>query len=324
MTEYLLAAVTLGFIADFMFGDPRNLWHPVQGIGAVITVLEKALRRLFPRGKTGERIAGGFLTAGVLMVSLAVPAALLWALGRISPWLSFALSVILCWQMLAARSLKVESMKVYTALEKDGLEAGRRAVSMIVGRDTAALSEEGVIKAAVETVAENTSDGVTAPLFYMLLFGPLGAVGYKAVNTMDSMVGYKNETYRYFGTCAAKLDDAANFIPARLSALFMTAAAGLLGMDRKGAWRIYRRDRRNHKSPNAAQTEAVMAGALGVQLAGDAWYFGELYKKPYIGDAARPIEREDIPRACHLEYATAILEFIVLAAVRIAVYAAVL
>ena len=209
-------------------------------------------------------------------------------------------------------------MKVYTALEKEGLEAGRRAVSMIVGRDTKSLSEEGVIKAAVETVAENTSDGVTAPLFYMMLAGPLGGVFYKAINTMDSMIGYRNEKYRWLGTCAARLDDIANFIPARISALFMTAAAFMLGFDGKGAWKIYRRDRHNHKSPNAAQTEAVMAGALQVQLAGDAWYFGELYKKPTIGDPIRPVRREDIPAACRLEYGAVILQFLVMAAAKAA------
>ena len=254
----------------------------------------------------------------VVSVSVLFAGLLLWIAERIHPALGFGFSCILCWQMLAAKSLKTESMKVYTALEKEGLEAGRRAVSMIVGRDTKSLSEEGVIKAAVETVAENTSDGVTAPLFYMMLAGPLGGVFYKAINTMDSMIGYRNEKYRWLGTCAARLDDIANFIPARISALFMTAAAFMLGFDGKGAWKIYRRDRHNHKSPNAAQTEAVMAGALQVQLAGDAWYFGELYKKPTIGDSIRPVRREDIPAACRLEYGAVILQFLVMAAVKAA------
>ena len=254
-----------------------------------------------------------------LLVSVGVPALLLFFLSLVHPLLSFLLSCIFCWQLLAARSLRTESLKVEEALEKEGLEAGRRAVSMIVGRDTRDLTEEGVIKAAVETVAENTSDGVTAPLFYMILAGPLGGFAYKAVNTMDSMVGYKNEKYRYFGTCAARLDDAANFIPARLSALFMTAAAFLAGYDGKNAWRILKRDRKKHKSPNAAHTEAVMAGALDVQLAGDAWYFGKLVRKPFIGDGIRPIERQDIRRACRLEYATALLQLLVLGALKAAV-----
>ena len=313
-----LAALIIGSIVDFILGDPRELWHPVQGIGWVISRLEKILRRLFPAGRRGERWAGAVLVVLTLLVSVGVPALLLFFLSLVHPLLSFLLSCIFCWQLLAARSLRTESLKVEEALEKEGLEAGRRAVSMIVGRDTQDLTEEGVIKAAVETVAENTSDGVTAPLFYMILAGPLGGFAYKAVNTMDSMVGYKNEKYRYFGTCAARLDDAANFIPARLSALFMTAAAFLAGYDGKNAWRILKRDRKKHKSPNAAHTEAVMAGALDVQLAGDASYFGKLVRKPFIGDGIRPIERQDIRRACRLEYATALLQLLVLGALKAA------
>ena len=314
-----LAALIIGSILDFILGDPRGLWHPVQGIGWVISRLERILRRIFPSGKTGERWAGGLLVILTLLISVGLPALLLFLLSSIHPLLSFLLSCIFCWQMLAAKSLRVESMKVQEALEQEGLEAGRRAVSMIVGRDTRDLTEEGVIKAAVETVAENTSDGVTAPLFYMILAGPLGGIAYKAVNTMDSMVGYKNETYQYFGTCAARLDDAANFIPARLSALFMIAAAFLARYDGKNAWRIFKRDRKKHKSPNAAHTEAVMAGALNVRLAGDAWYFGKLFKKPFIGDDIRPVERQDIARACRLEYATALLQLLVLGALKAAV-----
>lgn len=314
-----LAALIIGSILDFILGDPRGLWHPVQGIGWVISRLERILRRIFPSGKTGERWAGGLLVILTLLISVGLPALLLLLLSFIHPLLSFLLSCIFCWQMLAAKSLRVESMKVQEALEQEGLEEGRRAVSMIVGRDTRDLTEEGVIKAAVETVAENTSDGVTAPLFYMILAGPLGGIAYKAVNTMDSMVGYKNETYQYFGTCAARLDDAANFIPARLSALFMIAAAFLAGYDGKNAWRIFKRDRKKHKSPNAAHTEAVMAGALNVRLAGDAWYFGKLFKKPFIGDDIRPVERQDIARACRLEYVTALLQLLVLGALKAAV-----
>lgn len=314
-----LAALIIGSIVDFILGDPRELWHPVQGIGWVISRLEKILRRLFPAGRAGERWAGAVLVVLTLLVSVGVPALLLFLLSLVHPLLSFLLSCVFCWQLLAAKSLRTESLKVEKALEEEGLEAGRRAVSMIVGRDTQDLTEEGVIKAALETVAENTSDGVTAPLFYMILAGPLGGFAYKAVNTMDSMVGYKNEKYQYFGTCAARLDDAAGFIPARLSALFMTAAAFLAGYDGRNAWRILKRDRKNHKSPNAAHTEAVMAGALDVQLAGDAWYFGKLVRKPFIGDGIRPIERQDIRRACRLEYATALLQLLVLGALKAAV-----
>lgn len=243
----------------------------------------------------------------VVTVSTAVPALILhfayekfWQIGIIieSFW---------CYQILATKSLKVESDRVYTALTEEGLEAGRKAVSMIVGRDTQNLTEEGVTKAAVETVAENTSDGIIAPLCYMLIGGAVLGFAYKAVNTMDSMVGYKNEKYQYFGTAAAKLDDIVNYIPARISAVLMILAAYITKMDGKNAARIFKRDRYNHKSPNSAQTEAVMAGALDVQLAGDAWYFGKLHKKPTIGDPIRKIEREDIRRSHVLLYATAIL-----------------
>lgn len=314
-----LAALLIGSILDFILGDPRGLWHPVQGMGWVIACLEKILRRVFPAGKRGERAAGFVLAVSTPLICVGAAGLLLYGAGRIHPALRFLLSCVICWQMLAARSLRTESMKVQEALETDGLEAGRRAVSMIVGRDTKNLSEEGVVKAAVETVAENTSDGVTAPLFYMILAGPLGGVAYKAVNTMDSMVGYRNDRYQYFGTCAARLDDLANFIPARLSALFMILAAFPAGFDSRGAWRVFRRDRRKHKSPNAAHTEAVMAGALGVRLAGDAWYFGTLHRKPFIGDASRRIVREDIRRACRLEYATAVLQLLVLGGLKAAV-----
>lgn len=311
-----LAALCIGSILDFILGDPRALWHPVQGIGFCIEWLEQRLRKIFPGSPKGERVAGAVLVLLICTIWVAVPALLLKVAGWLHPVLAFLLSCVFCWQMLAARSLRTESMKVYDALEQEGLEAGRRAVSMIVGRDTADLTEEGVIKAAVETVAENTSDGVTAPLFYMILAGPLGGFAYKAINTMDSMIGYKNDKYRYFGTCAARLDDAANFIPARLSAVFMILAAWFLGFDGRAAWKVFRRDRKNHKSPNAAHTEAVMAGALGIQLAGDAWYFGRLYRKPYIGDPCRKVERKDIPRACRLEYGTAVLQLLVLAALK--------
>jgi adenosylcobinamide-phosphate synthase len=207
-------------------------------------------------------------------------------------------------------------MKVYDALQEGDLEKSRYAVSMVVGRDTAVLDDIGVTKAAVETVAENTSDGIIAPLLYMVIGGaPLGFF-YKAVNTMDSMVGYKNDRYLYFGRAAAKFDDVVNYIPARLSAILMTVAAGICGMDAKNAWRIYKRDRYNHSSPNSAHTEAVTAGALHVQLAGNAYYFGKLYEKPTLGDADRPVEYEDIRRANQLLYGTAILALIIFSMVK--------
>lgn len=246
----------------------------------------------------------------VVTVSTGVPAVILSVAYKYFWQLGLAQESFWCYQILATKSLKVESDRVYIALKDKGLEAGRKAVSMIVGRDTQNLTEEGVTKAAVETVAENTSDGVIAPLFYMLIGGAVLGFAYKAINTMDSMVGYKNDRYQWFGTAAAKLDDVVNFIPARVSAVLMIAASYLTGMDGKNAARIFRRDRFNHKSPNSAQTEAVMAGALDVQLAGDAWYFGKLHKKPTIGDPVREMELLDIRRSHKLLYGTAMLGLI--------------
>lgn len=207
--------------------------------------------------------------------------------------------------LLAARSLRDESMAVCRKLEAGEIEGARYAVSMIVGRDTKPLSEAGIARAAVETVAENASDGVIAPLFYLAIGGPFLGWLYKAVNTMDSMVGYKNDRYLHFGRAAAKLDDLVNLIPSRLAALLLIVSAYLLRYDGKNAYRIWRRDRRNHKSPNSAQTESACAGALGLRLAGDAWYFGKLVTKPYIGDEIHPIEPQDIRRVNCLMYGAA-------------------
>ncbi|MEZ3434933.1 MAG: adenosylcobinamide-phosphate synthase CbiB [Lachnospiraceae bacterium] len=310
-------AVTAGFLLDLMLGDPGFLYHPVRLIGHLITWTEKIIRGCFPKTKAGERAGGGVLVLFVIAVSMAVPGALLFLSYGYAWQAGLALETFMCYQIFAVKSLKTESDKVYQALKTEGPAAARKAVSMIVGRDTRSLTEEGVIKAAVETVAENTSDGVTAPLFYMVIGGAVLGFGYKAVNTMDSMLGYKNEKYKYFGTAAARLDDAANYIPARLTAWIMIGASFLAGMDWKNAVHIYLRDKRKHKSPNAAQTEAVMAGALGVELAGNAWYFGKLYEKPVIGDPLRQIEPEDIRRAHKLLYITAVLAMLLFLAVRI-------
>lgn len=265
-------------------------------------------------------MAGIWLVVVIVAFSAGIPFLILWAARAIHPAVGFLLETFFCYQLLALRSLKDESGKVYDALKTGDLEKSRYAVSMIVGRDTENLTEQGVTKAAVETVAENASDGVIAPLFYLMIGGPVLGFAYKGINTMDSMVGYKNDRYRYFGTCAARLDDIVNFIPARLSGLIMTAASFLTGFDGPNAFRIFRRDRFNHASPNSAQTESVMAGALRIQLAGDAWYFGKLYEKPTIGDPIREIEPEDIPRANRLLYGSAILSLILFGLVRMLVF----
>lgn len=253
----------------------------------------------------------------VILASAAVPMGILYLAEKFSPCAAFVLECFWCYQLLAARSLGKESKKVYKKLIRDDLPGARLAVSMIVGRDTENLTVEGVTKATVETVAENTNDGVIAPLIYMLIGGPILGFVYKAVNTMDSMLGYKNEKYLYFGRVAAKMDDVAGFIPARISALLMILASCLLGMDGKNALWIWKRDRRKHASPNAAQTEAVCAGALQVQLAGDAWYFGVKHEKETIGDPIRKIEPKDILRSEKLMIGTEVLTFLLFGGIRL-------
>ena len=294
--EIILSAI-LGFALDLLLGDPAWMPHPVVGMGKCITELERGLRRIFPKTPNGELAAGVVLAAVLPLGTLVLSAGALRLCGLVHPALRLGLSVLWSWQCLAVKGLEDESTNVYRKLDACTLPEARRAVARIVGRDTENLTEEGVIKAAVETVAENFSDGVAAPLCYLLLGGPPLALCYKAVNTLDSMVGYKNERYLYFGRASARLDDFANFFPSRISALLLILAAALTGQDSRNAWRVWQRDRRNHASPNSAQTEAAMAGALDVRLAGPASYFGELYEKPTIGDPLHPIEPEDILRA---------------------------
>ena len=290
-------AVLGGFLLDALFGDPAWLPHPVVLMGRCISALEKHLRTALPKTPRGE-LAGGAAVAAVLPLgTLAVTGLACWAAARLHPALGLALQMLWCGQALAAKGLAQESRNVYKELAKGDLPAARRAVARIVGRDTQNLTAAGVTRAAVETVAENASDGVIAPLLYMLLGGAPLALTYKAINTMDSMLGYKNEKYLYFGRCAAKLDDAANWLPSRLAALLWVAAAALTG--------------------NSAQTESACAGALGVQLAGPAYYFGEYYDKPTIGDPLREIEPRDILRANRMMYAESLLALVLGLAVRL-------
>lgn len=317
--EYtLLIPLAVGFLLDCIVGDPHFLPHPIKFIGMLISAFEKTARKLFSK----RLVIGGVLLAIlVLLISTGIPLALLILCYRVNIILGIAMESILCCTLIAAKCLKSESMKVYRAIKKDDTEVARHAVSMIVGRDTAVLDRTGIIKAAVETVAENTSDGVTAPIVFIALGGaPLGFF-YKAANTMDSMIGYTNEKYREIGRFAARLDDFLNYIPSRLTALLMILSAGILRFDIKNAFLIWRRDRRNHASPNSAQTESVCAGALRIQLAGDAYYFGELHKKPFIGDKLRDIENEDIRRANRLMYMTSVLTLLLCTAVKAAAIA---
>lgn len=309
-------ALLIGFVLDLLIGDPQGMWHPIRLIGNLISSSEKVIRKIMPKTEKGEFIGGILLFIVVAGLSTLVPFLLVFGASKIHWGVQLALESIMCYFLLATKSLKDESMKVHKALKTGDIEKSRYAVSMIVGRDTKNLTEQGVTKAAVETVAENTSDGILAPMLFMAIGGPVLGFFYKSVNTMDSMVGYIEEPYTHFGTFPAKMDDVLNYIPARISAFLMIFASIFVGMDTKNAWKMYFRDRYNHASPNSAHTEAVMAGALDVQLAGDAYYFGVLHKKKTIGDDIRPIEIDDIKRANKLLYASAIVSILVFLAIR--------
>ena len=302
-----LAAIIAGFILDLIFGDPHWLPHPICLIGNLIGFIERNLRPRLEPNKSALLLGGALMVIIVLVISFVVPMAILLAAGMVSPWLAFALETLMCYQIFATKCLRDESMKVYTALHNHDLADARVKLSWIVGRDTQNLDEEEITKGAVETVAENTADGIIAPMFYMFLGGVPLAFLYKGINTMDSMVGYKNDKFLYFGRCAAKLDDLANLLPARITGLVMIGAAFVLGLDGKNAWKIFWRDRYNHLSPNSAMTESVTAGALNIQLGGDHFYFGKLVHKDTIGDDIRPVCPEDIVKTNRLLYMTAVL-----------------
>ena len=306
---YHIAALTLSILLDRIVGDPYSLPHPIRWIGSFIAFLEK---------KMGKRtIVRGFILAIIVMaVSVIITGGLMYASYKLHPVLGICIEMILSCYFLAAKNLYDESMKVYKSLKENDIEKARRNLSMIVGRDTAELDAEKVAKAAVETVAENTSDGVIAPLLYMIVGGPILGVLYKSINTMDSMLGYHNEKYEYFGKAAARLDDVANFIPSRISAVYMIIATWVLELitrsySVKQASRIWLRDRLKHKSPNSAQTESVAAGALGLALGGSSTYVGKLVEKPVIGEEIKKADAEDIRRVNRLMFATEDVAFII-------------
>ncbi|MGX8773568.1 MAG: adenosylcobinamide-phosphate synthase CbiB [Bacillota bacterium] len=318
-------SIIFGFLLDLLLADPPKMPHPVVIIGKCITVLEKALRKVFPKTAGCERTAGRLMAGIITVLTYAVTMGLCIVAWMIHPACFLLLHTLWCWQAIAVRGLAREAKNVYGYLSPEcDIEGARRAVSRIVGRDTQELTPEGVTKAAVETVAESFSDGVAVPFFYMMIGGAPLALTYKAINTMDSMVGYKNEKYINFGRGPAHLDDLAGLIPSRLAALMWIAAAGMMEKTAKNAWRIWRRDNRNHPSPNSAQTESACAGALGVQLAGPAYYFGELYNKPTIGDKTRPIEPDDILKTNRMMYAASLISLLLTMAVSAAIIIAVI
>ena len=314
-----LVALVMGYILDLIFGDPYWMPHPVRFIGNLISILEKVIRRFMPKTKRGEYIGGIILTVMVVSISMVIPLVIILMAKSINTYLALTVETFMCYQILATKSLKVESMKVYDELAKNDLPSARKAVSMIVGRDTKDLTFSGVAKAAVETVAENTSDGIIAPMIFIAIGGAPMGFFYKAINTMDSMVGYKNERYINFGRFAAKLDDVVNYLPARISAYEMILSSFFLRYDYKNAFKIYKRDRYNHASPNSAQTESVCAGALDIQLAGNAYYFGKLYEKPTIGDDIREINYDDIKKANRLLYCTSIISIVIISVIKITI-----
>lgn len=314
-----LVALVMGYILDLIFGDPYWMPHPVRFIGNLISILEKVIRRFMPKTKRGEYIGGIILTVMVVSISMVIPLVIILMAKSINTYLALTVETFMCYQILATKSLKVESMKVYDELAKNDLPSARKAVSMIVGRDTKDLTFSGVAKAAVETVAENTSDGIIAPMIFIAIGGAPMGFFYKAINTMDSMVGYKNEKYMNFGRFAAKLDDVVNYLPARISAYQMILSSFFLRYDYKNAFKIYKRDRYNHASPNSAQTESVCAGALDVQLAGNAYYFGKLYEKPTIGDDIREINYDDIKKANRLLYCTSFISIVIISVIKISI-----
>ena len=313
--RYNAIAMLAGFILDLLIGDPEGWPHPVIWIGKYISMTDRKIRARSNGDKAKLRRGSVWMTASTVILTMALTFVLIRFaafVGHIA--LLFVMSV-LSWFCLSAKCLAKEAKGVGSALDRS-LQDGRKQVARIVGRDTASLSEQEILAATVETVAENTTDGVVSPLICLLLGGPVLAMGFKAVSTLDSMEGYLDEKYRDIGWCGAKLDDVLNYIPARLSGLLMCLSAGILrGLDGRNAFRVMKRDHANHLSPNCAWTESAAAGALHVQLGGDHEYFGKIITKPTIGDADRPLQRSDILQTNRLMYATAILMAAVLFAI---------
>ncbi len=313
----LTFVIIIAFIIDYFLGDPKYIYHPVVLIGKLISLCEKCLERIFPNSNRGRYIAGAMLTIIVSMSSFAVPFIVIYFATKISVWLGIFIELFWCWQIFAANSLKKAAIGVYEAVKKEDIAQARSRLAMIVGRDTDELDFEQIVKATVETVAENTSDGIIAPMLFMMIGGAPLSFFYKSVNTLDSMVGYRNEKYMYFGRVSAKFDDLLNFIPARITGIFMILSSPLIGLNARESFRIFKRDRKKHKSPNSANPEAACAGALEIQLGGNASYFGKTIAKDTIGDPKKTISAQDIIRSNSLMYASSIMSMVFFAIIRI-------
>lgn len=302
------------FFIDLLLGDPYDFPHPVRFVGKYISFYEKRVRKMEPSSNR-LRVLGIGLTLSTVILTYTITFLVLYLCKRVNIYLFYIVNMIFLWTCIAPRCLQKEAMKIYVLLKEGKIIEARKQLSYIVGRDTEHLKEKEIGRAVVETVAENTSDGVIAPLFYMSLGGAPLAMAYKAINTLDSMVGYKEGIYLYFGWSSARLDDVANYIPARITALLMLLVCPLFKMDFKNCFKIIMRDRKNHASPNSAYSEAATAGALGVQLGGSNYYFGKLVEKPTIGDAIKELNKEHIIDAIKLMYGATILYLLIYIAV---------
>ncbi len=300
-------------LLDLLLGDPRWFPHPVRLLGIVALRLEIFFRALV----NSQRLAGVLTISSLLMLTTIFLTTILSLSYAMHPLAGQAVAIFIFYTTLAARDLIRHSKAVYQALQKNDIPGARKKVAMIVGRDTDRLAEAGICKAAIESVAENMVDGITAPLFWGILTGPVGAMLYKVINTGDSMFGYKNEKYREFGWAAARLDDLVNFVPARLSALIIPLAAFFLKLNWEKSFFILKRDRKNHASPNSGHPEAAVAGALAIELGGSARYFGKTVDKPTIGEPTTPITAAHILAANHLILLASAIFAALLLAIRI-------
>lgn len=309
-----MTSIWIAFIIDAILGDPYWFPHPVRMMGLYISSFEKVVRKLLTSQKA-LRVAGIILTISTTLITYLVALTLLNVASRINFYLYYVVNVTILWTCIAPKSLMRESMKIYYALEEKDLVKGRHLLSYIVGRDTEYLNQEQISKATIETVAENTSDGVIAPLIYMFFGGAPLSLAYKAINTLDSMVGYKNEKYMDFGWASAKLDDLANYIPARITGLLLVASAAILRLDVRNSLRILKRDSQNHSSPNSGVPEAAVAGALNIQLGGPSTYFGKIVEKPTIGESHRITNITDIRTTNYMMYLSSILAILILSVI---------